>query len=198
MPINLHAGPYALKSRRFNYLIARHIVTADSDLGQRFCHLHYVESELNRNKSLSELQMDLIPKAQETFRPFGKTLIYMILRVENIYTISMPDPYIPNNIRYYTTNGTPPPHPQDEILQKACRDMILAHETDGRREYLAMPLIRNLVTVQGEERQVVGMMLFSNEISSKPFTKDDIEIAREFSEVISDAITDLVRRLSAS
>ncbi len=164
----------------------RHFVDSTACLSERLSHLRFIESQLGNHDNHANLQHDIFKKANDVFRPFGKMVDFSIItRGELVMTF---DGNQGKSLR--VSNYTPEKYPQEEIVLRAGREEQIVLKKNGTEEHLAFPLFRN--------DEVCGMMLLSNQATGKPFSDDDLTIAREFSLIASEAMTELFARLSRS
>jgi len=189
MSTKVYFGPNQPLNRRSSCLSARRVISSSSNFNDRLAHLRQIETQLKQCVSFGDFRQGLIDAAREVFQPFGKTPIHLSLKQDGMTMIYTIDPNDPKNISYLMTNDMPPQTPQDEILRKALRQGELVHRIQTPNEFLVIPVVNRKITA--------GVLLLSNETSLKRFTPNDIEIAREFSEVISEALAKLSRCLSA-
>ena len=170
----------------------RHTVSSNFTLEDRIAHLRWVESELARCQNQGGLQIALVKKAHEVFKEFGKTVTFAVMFNQTTVVIHTPDPANPKNIGIYCANYLPENLPHGEILSRAEREQAIIHKQEGNDEFLALPF-----AIKGTQI-IWGLMLLSNQTSQKAFTPDDIEIARLFTQIATNALTDYKHRQALS
>lgn len=175
----------------------RCFISSDFPLQDRIAYLRWVDSELAYCQIKGDLKRELVKKAHEVFVEFGKTVAFAVMsnpttHCPNATLIYTPHPPNPKNIGVYFANFIPENLPHAEVLARAQREQAIIQVQEGTEEFLALPFV-----VTGTQI-AWGLMVLTNQPSHKPFTPDDIEIARLFTQIATDALTEYHHRQALS
>ena len=184
IPTKVYRGPFTSPRRPVVDQQKSLIVGEGCSLADRFLYLARTKHTLADCQNLPELQARIFELAFKNFTFSGKSLIYAGFWFRNEFTaLTVPQerPPFPQNAEI----GREAIHPfQPELIQEAKETKDIVRGGSEAEAFLAIPLVSD------DRSKTLGILLLSNRLSygRKPITEDDIEVARAFGEVVSEAL----------
>ena len=165
------------------------IVKKGCSLEDKLLYLDQTKHSLESLQNLPELYKRILDLAFKNFSAVGKSVVYAGFWSRDKFTaLTIPKhlPPFPWNAGPYVKIGGEVKYPfQPELIQEAIKEKDIVPGNSKKEKFLAIPLVTE------DKNAVLGILLLSNRLSKgkEQITEDDIEVARTFGKVVSEALS---------